>query len=212
MKTNTKACTGAVLTLAIITGCATFPEASSIAQLAEQMVLQAHPASSADLNRRSQQDVSQRLCSGVGGVRLSQEDGALVVNNARESMRYPANGKLAGDWKAGEQLVTDGRGQRIVNGQVEKLPHNGALCTNCHEMDPKEVNAGNVGPSLAGYGAQRGNSEAVVRYTYERIYNAWAFTPCSNMPRLGANGFLSPEQIAHVVAYLIDPSSPVNKK
>lgn len=212
MKTNTKCCAGAVSMLAIITGCATFPDASSTAQLAEQMVLQAHPVSSADLNRRSQQDASQRLCSGVGGVRLSQEDSALVVKNARESIRYPANGKLAGDWKAGEQLVTDGRGQRIVNGQVEKLPHNGALCTNCHEMDPKEVNAGNVGPSLAGYGAQRGNSEAVARYTYERIYNAWAFMPCSNMPRLGANGFLSPEQIAHVVAYLIDPASPVNKK
>jgi sulfur-oxidizing protein SoxX len=31
------------------------------------------------------------------------------------------------------------------------------------------------------------------------------------MPRLGANGFLTPEQIAHVVAYLVDPQSPVNR-
>jgi sulfur-oxidizing protein SoxX len=79
-------------------------------------------------------------------------------------------------------------------------------------LDPREVNAGNVGPSLAAYGNQRGNAEAVAKYTYERIYNAWAFVPCSNMPRLGANGHLTPEQIAHVVAYLIDPQSPVNLK
>ena len=45
-------------------------------------------------------------------------------------------------------------------------------------MDPAEVNAGNVGPALTAYGTQRGDSEAVVRYTYERIYNAWAFMPC----------------------------------
>ena len=71
---------------------------------------------------------------------------------------------------------------------------------------------GNVGPSLTGYGAQRGNSEAVAKLTYERIFNAWGFAPCSNMPRLGANRHLTPEQIAHLVAYLIDPQSPINIK
>jgi sulfur-oxidizing protein SoxX len=71
---------------------------------------------------------------------------------------------------------------------------------------------GNLGPSLTGYGQQRGNSEPVVKYTYEKIYNAWMYFPCSNMPRLGHNGFLTPEQIAHVVAYLVDPQSPVNRK
>jgi L-cysteine S-thiosulfotransferase len=62
------------------------------------------------------------------------------------------------------------------------------------------------------YGAQRGNSDVVIRYTYEKIYNAWAYYPCSNMPRLGHNGYLTPEQIAHVVAYLVDLQSPVNRK
>jgi sulfur-oxidizing protein SoxX len=31
------------------------------------------------------------------------------------------------------------------------------------------------------------------------------------MPRLGANEHLTPEQIADVVAFLIDPKSPINK-
>lgn len=196
---------------ACVVGCATFPDADSTAKRAEQMVLDAHPLTGPDLNRRTTQDESQRACSAVGGPKLTQEQSAAIVKSARDSIQYPSAGKLSGDWKIGEQLVADGRGQRIVNGQVEKLPHNGALCINCHAIDPKEVNAGNVGPALVSYGAQRGNSEAVARYTYERIYNAWAFIPCSNMPRLGANGFLTPEQIAHVVAYLIDPQSPVNK-
>jgi sulfur-oxidizing protein SoxX len=52
----------------------------------------------------------------------------------------------------------------------------------------------------------------VLRYTYDKIYNAWGSFPCSNMPRLGARGYLTPEQITHVVAYLTDPQSPVNRK
>ena len=195
-----------------VVGCATFPDADTAAKRAEQMVLDAHTITGPDLNRRTVQDASQRTCSMVGGPRLSQEQSATIVKTARDSIQYPASGKLAGDWKIGAQLIADGRGQRIVNGKVEDLKENGALCINCHVLDPKEVNAGNVGPTLAGYGTQRGNSEAVARYTYERIFNAWAFMPCSNMPRLGASGFLTPEQITHVVAYLIDPQSPVNKQ
>ncbi len=178
------------------------------------MVTDAHTLGAPALIRRTVQDASQRACSAPGSIgasKLTQEQSATVVKAARDSIQYPASGRLAGDWKAGAQLVADGRGQRVVNGEVEKLPANGALCVNCHVMDATDVNSGNVGPSLTGYGTQRGNSEAVARYTYERIYNAWAFMPCSNMPRLGASGFLTPAQIADVVAYLIDPQSPVNK-
>ena len=32
---------------------------------------------------------------------------------------------------------------------------------------PGEINVGNVGPSLTGYGLQRGNSEAIAKLTYE---------------------------------------------
>ncbi|MDO8552227.1 MAG: hypothetical protein Q7S01_01705, partial [bacterium] len=59
---------------------------------------------------------------------------------------------------------------------------------------------------------KRGNSDAIAKYTYEKLYNAWAYFPCSNMPRLGHNGHLTPAQITHVVAYLTDPASPVNRK
>ena len=51
-----------------------------------------------------------------------------------------------------------------------------------------------------------------MKHAYEKIYNSWVYFPCSNMPRFGHNGYLTPEQITHVVAYLVDPQSPVNKK
>lgn len=200
-----------LLPLTGLAGCATFPDAAQTAGQAEQMVRQVYPLDAGrDLNRRTVQDASQKTCSQVGGAQLTADQAGTVTKAARDSLQYPASGKLSGDWKIGATLVGDGRGQRIVDGKVEVLKANGALCINCHVMDPQEVNAGNLGPALTGYGRQRGNSDAVVRYTYERIYNAWAYTPCSNMPRMGASGFLTREQIAHVVAFLVDPQSPVN--
>ena len=70
---------------------------------------------------------------------------------------------------------------------------------------------GNLGPSLSAYGLMRGSGDAVQRLTYERIYNPQAFVACSTMPRFGHNGVLTPEQITHLVAYLLDPASPVNQ-
>jgi sulfur-oxidizing protein SoxX len=57
-----------------------------------------------------------------------------------------------------------------------------------------------------------GQSEAVVRYTYEKIYNAWAFVPCSLMYRGGVHGLFTPEETADLVAFLLDPESPINRR
>jgi sulfur-oxidizing protein SoxX len=201
---------GALLAAAF--GCAVMPSAEEARSIGEQMVSEAYPGMPAPLTGRARQDAAQQICSKPAGEKPTPEEAARIVESARASIRYPAGGKLAGDWKIGARLVANGAGLRVRAGAVEKVKENGALCINCHALDPREVNAGNLGPALTGYGAQRGNSEAVIKYTYEKIYNAWVYYPCSNMPRLGANGFLSPEQIAHVVAYLVDPQSPVNRK
>jgi sulfur-oxidizing protein SoxX len=197
---------------AIALGCATMPDAPTVRALGEQMVATSYPGMPETLTRRAVQDRAQAICSKIHGERLTQDEATDVVRLSRESMQYPASGKLVGDWKTGERLAYAGQGGRIVGGKLESVKENGALCSNCHALAPREVNVGNVGPSLTGYGAQRGNSEVVAKLTYERIFNAWAYSPCSIMPRLGAGGHLTPEQIAHVVAYLIDPQSPVNLK
>jgi len=191
-------------------GCASYPDQATTRQMAEKMVFDAFAASPAHI-KRLEQDRSQQICSKIGDAKLNQDEAAEVVKLARASIQYPASGQLSGDWKTGDRLAHDGAGDRIRNGKTENRKENGALCQNCHALAPGEINVGNVGPPLTGYGKQRGNSEAMVKYTYEKIYNAWAYFPCSNMPRLGATGHLTPEQITHMVAYLLDPQSPINK-
>ena len=196
----------------IAAGCATFPDPATTRQIAETMVSEDFTAPTPALLKRLEQDRSQRICSRIGDAKLTQEETAEVVQLARASIQYPASGRLVGDWKTGNTLAHDGAGDRIQGGRLEQRKENGGLCQNCHALAPDEINVGNVGPSLTGYGLQRGNSEAIAKLTYERIYNAWAYAPCSNMPRLGATRHLTPEQIAHLVAFLIDPASPVNKR
>ena len=196
----------------IAAGCATSPDRAATREIAEKMVSKDFSAPMPELLKRLEQDRSQQICSKIGDAKLTQAEAAEVVELARASIRYPDSGKLVGDWKLGDPLAHDGAGDRIQFGKLEQRKENGGLCQNCHALEPGEVNVGNVGPSLTGYGAQRGNSEAVAKLTYERIYNAWAFAPCSNMPRLGTNRHLTPEQIAHLVAFLIDPQSPINRK
>ena len=61
------------------------------------------------------------------------------------------------------------------------------------------------------YGKARKYAEAEIKAVYERIYNPQAAIPCANMPRMGANKFLTIEQIKDLVAYVMSPESPVNK-
>ncbi|MBS1135965.1 MAG: soxX [Burkholderiaceae bacterium] len=61
------------------------------------------------------------------------------------------------------------------------------------------------------YGKLRGNSEAVVKYTWGKIWNTHAYNLCSQMPRYGDAGILTEAQIKDVMALLLDPNSPVNK-
>lgn len=195
----------------IAAGCTTYPDQATTRQMAEKMVSEDFSAPAPALLERLAQDKSQQICSKIQGAALTPAEADEVLKLARASIKFPASGKLVGDWKAGDTLAHDGAGDRIAGGKLEQRKENGGLCQNCHALAPGEINVGNVGPGLGGYGA-RGNSEAIIKYTYEKIYNAWAYFPCSTMPRLGATGHLTPEQVAHMVAYLIDPQSPINRK
>ena len=123
-------------------------------------------------------------------------------------MKYPADGKYLGDWKEGEKIAQNGRGMQSSDavGSV-----NGGNCYACHQISKAEISFGNIGPSLYQYGKIRGQSEDMLKYTWAKIYNAQAFTACSNMPRFGHNGILQEKQIKDVMALLLDPASPVNK-
>ncbi len=125
-----------------------------------------------------------------------------------EAIKYPADGKFLGDWKAGEKIAQNGRGMTWKDGGGKP---NGGSCYNCHEIGPNETSFGTIGNSLRRFGKTRGYGPDIQKYVYGKIYNAKAFNLCSNMPRFGQSGTLTEQQIKDLLALLLDPNSPVNK-
>lgn len=167
-----------------------------------------HPGPGQDLSRL-EQDKTMEQCTAVRDKpdsKLSKE----IMEREAGTIKYPENGEMLGDWKSGEKLVNTGFAMRIGNFAADNPKKaRGGNCYACHAIDRKEVAAGNLGPSLTDYG-KRGTGEAMVKYTYNKIYNPHASMACSQMPRLGHNGVLTPEQIADITAYLLLPESSLN--
>lgn len=164
------------------------------------------PRGQADLDRLAE-DGLQAICNRTGN-QPSPENAKRLEADQLATVKYPADGKLMGDWKKGESLAQSGRG--FTWSDNPGLPV-GGNCYNCHQISPKEQAYGTVGPSLYQYGKQRGNSPEMQKYTYNKIFNAKGYNACSDMPRFGHVGALKPEQIKDLVALLLDPESPVNK-
>jgi sulfur-oxidizing protein SoxX len=161
---------------------------------------------------RLTQDELQMTCSGAGRAGLDGAATQRIISLARESIVKPEGGVQLGDWKAGEEVARSGFGFRVghrTDDHSNREP--GGNCYACHQMDPTEIAYGTLGPSLTGYGKARGTSQAMLDYTYEVVYSPHAYFPCTHMPRFGANGVLTQKQISDVLAYLLDPASPVNQ-
>lgn len=168
------------------------------------------PGENQDLSRLKQDETLQ-VCNAWRDNPPKQLAAAVIARETK-TIKYPADGKLMGDWKTGQKYYAMGFAYRIGKVEPDKADKDrGGNCYACHSADPKEVAFGTIGPGLTGYGKLRGTGEDMIKYTYEKIYNAQAFNACSQMPRLGHNGILTPEKIAHITAYLISPESPVNK-
>ena len=129
----------------------------------------------------------------------------------REAKRivFPTDGQFMGDWRRGETIAQSGYGLRFTDTDT-KRPR-GGNCYACHELSPDEVSFGTLGVSLKGFGRTHKFDTGYARVVYEKIFNSQAIVACSTMPRFGANGILTVEQIKDLVAYLMDPESPVNK-
>jgi L-cysteine S-thiosulfotransferase len=161
-----------------------------------------------DWKARLAQDETQKACSQYRNAPPKEVADAIQARE-RATIVYPADGKLMGDWKKGERLAQSGYGGRFTD--YPPTAENGGNCYACHQMDGKELSFGTLGPSLREYGKIRKYAEADVKAAYERIYNSQAAMPCANMPRLGANKFLTVDQIKDLVAFVMSPESPVNK-
>ena len=152
------------------------------------------------------QDGVQRLCT-ESHDRPPAELAKALQADQMKTIAYP-QGSLLGDWQRGETIAQSGRGLTWNDKPGDAA---GGSCYNCHELSPQELSHGTLGPSLRGFGKTRGAGVDAQRYVYGKIYNAKAYNLCSQMPRLGASGTLTPAQIKDLVALLLDPASPVNQ-
>ena len=195
--------------LVSFTGVSVNAEGVSEAKMKE-VVAAAFPNLSPDLQKLVDQDETQATCSKYRN--LPPEDVAdKLQKREQENIVYPADGVLMGDWKVAMKEANNGFGWRMRDDPVKRKMVVGGNCYACHQLTKEEVAYGNLGPSLLGYGKDRKLDKETIKATYDKIYSAQSVLPCSNMPRFGATGFLTPDQIRDYVAMLLDPNSPVNK-
>ena len=159
---------------------------------------------------RIDQDAAQKFCSDPQFANSKQGEAMRVKIQKMnmDTIKQPSDGKYIGDWKRGEGVAQSGRGATWTDKADTVV---GGGCYNCHQIDPKEISYGNIGPSLTGYAKLRGYSQEIVSYTWNRINNSKAYNACSNMPRFGHFKLLDEKQMQDVMALLLDPESPVNK-
>lgn len=191
-----------------VAGCATMASESDYGQRALQLLKSDFKSKGpATLERVVTQDEAQKLCSEYPGERPQQISQKIEAGQMK-NIKYPSDGKFLGSWQDGEKVAQSGKGMQSSD---KEGGVNGGNCYACHQLTKKEISFGNIGPSLLNYGKLRGQSEEIVKYTWGKIYNAQAFSACSNMPRFGHNGILTETQIKDVMALLLDPASPVNQ-
>jgi sulfur-oxidizing protein SoxX len=195
--------------VAVLASCATPASAPSREETMQVVKSSFQERGIAKLDRLSQSEL-QQACSdaSLNNKDLPKDSRERLEKQQMATIKYPTDGKFLGDWKAGERVAQTGVGLQWSDNDKTV---NGGNCYACHQLSPQEISFGNIGPSLKQYGKLRGNSEAVVKYTWGKIWNTHAYNACSSMPRFGDAGILTEAQIKDVMALLLDPNSPVNK-
>lgn len=201
--------------LVLLAGCASLPSGAEL----DAQALAAIKASFRDQGiakvDRVQQDLGQSACS---SDQPPPEDVAeRISGQAKASTQWPTGGAYIGDWREGEKVAQNGRGMTWTDASAATSA-NGGSCYNCHQISQEEISYGTIGPSLYNYGKNRGvadvmapTAQPIIEYTWQKIWNSKSYNACSNMPRFGHAKLLDEKQIAHVMALLLDPKSPVNK-
>ena len=193
---------------AILIGCMTAPSDAEVsAKAAAMLAASFKEQGQAKLDRLTQDD-TQKTCSEYAGKAPPKDVAERIEKANLAAIKWPADGKLLGDWKNGEKIAQEGRGMQFSDDPAGPA---GANCYACHQLTPQEVSYGTIGPGLYQFGKLRGYTDEIRKYAYGKVYNAEAYNACTNMPRFGHKAILTEQQIKDVVALLMDPDSPVNK-
>ena len=198
---------------ALAAGCASLPSSQQLDAEATAMMKASFRDQGIATMERLNQDLGQSACSSAAAP--SEAVAKQIEQQSLAAIKWPAGGRYVGDWAEGEKLAQNGRGMTWTD---PTAGNNGANCYNCHQISKAEISFGNIGPSLYNYGKLRGVSDPasaaarpIVEYTWGKLWNSRAYNACSQMPRAGHKGILTEQQIQHVMALLLDPTSPVNQ-
>jgi sulfur-oxidizing protein SoxX len=217
MKKQYKITLSVLAAAAVVAGCATAPETVDLDQLTANIVKASFRDEGIVKASVLETDETNKLCSAAdaAGKPLDEKTAKAIEASNLKTVKWPSNGKFMGDWKEGEKLAQSGRGLTWTD---KADTPNGGNCYNCHQITKEEISFGTIGPSLYNFGKIRGvvdpnsaEAKPMVEYTWGKIWNSKAYNACSNMPRAGHMGILNEAQVAHIVALLLDPKSPVNQ-
>ena len=89
-----------------------------------------------------------------------------------KGIKWPADGNLMGDWKAGEKLAQSGRGMTWSDKAEDPA---GGNCYNCHQLSSKEIAYGTIGPSLLNYAKKHGSPET------GPAPSLWSYLQCKSL-------------------------------
>ena len=199
----------------LVAGCAMTPSAQDIELATSQAMTSSFRAQGEATLSRLTLDASNQACSDAQGAALDDKLGRAIEEANFKSVKFPADGKLIGNFAEGEKIAQNGRGLTWTDSSANA---NGGSCYNCHQISKTELSYGSIGPSLYNYGKLRGvtdptsaDSKPIVDYTWGKLWNAKAYNACSGMPRFGHAGILTEQQLRDVMALLLDPKSPVNQ-
>lgn len=207
-----------LIAAAVVAGCASAPGSADLDKMAADIVKSSfRDQGIVKVSVLAPEDINT-ACSAaeVAGKPLDHDTAMALQNVQLKTIKWPADGNYFGDWRKGEALAQSGRGQTWTD---KADTPNGGNCYNCHQLDPKEISFGTIGPSLTGYGKTRGvtadptsaASKAVIEYTWGKIYNSRAYNACSVMPRAIHKGIITEAQARDLMALLLSADSPVNK-
>jgi len=212
-----KACLklSAIAAAALVAGCAISPSAQDIDLATSQVMTSSFRAQGDAKLDRLVLDASNQACSDAQDKSVDEKLAKSIEEANLKTVKFPADGKLLGNWAEGEKIAQNGRG---LTWSDKAADANGGSCYNCHQISKTELSYGSIGPSLYNYGKLRGvtdptavASKPIVDYTWGKLWNSKAYNACSGMPRFGHAGILTVEQIKDVMALLLDPKSPVNQ-
>src|SRR5438067_39062 len=162
--------------LLVLAGCAGMGMRSDPYEKKAEAMLKSSfaPKGQAQLDRLNQ-DEMQKLCTEYAQKPLPEEVAKRIQAEQLKLVKLPDDGKLLGDWKAGERIAQAGVGLQYSDDP--KVPA-GGNCYACHELTKAEVSFGTIGPSLYRFGKLRGFTPEMQKYAYSKVYDADAFAAC----------------------------------